>query len=46
MNSLIKKGVSELHIPTQKENINACNFYRKLDFKISRIEVIKHFWKQ
>lgn len=43
---LVEKGVYVLHIPTQKENINACEFYRKLGFDISTTQVIKHFWKQ
>ncbi len=46
MNRLKGKSVSELCIPTQKENINACNFYKKLGFAISSLQVIKHFWKQ
>lgn len=37
-------NVNTLHIPTQFENIPACNFYRKLGYEISEKINVKHFW--
>lgn len=42
---LQKNNVSTLHIPTQQDNLVACNFYNKMGFKINSKQVIKHFWK-
>lgn len=44
-NRLIEKGIFKLSIPTQKDNIEACSFYEKLDYKIEDNIIIKHFWR-
>jgi len=38
-------GVKTLKIPTQLENIPACNFYKKQGYEVNSITNIKHFWK-
>ena len=44
-NFCLENNVKTLHIPTQLENITACNFYTKLGYEISEKIIIKHFWK-
>ena len=39
-------NINELRIPTQKENISACNFYMKLGYSIFEKLVLKHYWKK
>ena len=41
-----ENDVKILQIPTQEENIGACNFYSKMNYKISEKTIIKHFWKK
>ncbi len=43
---LFEKGVSNLEIPTQLSNSQACNFYKKSGYNIHNQRVIKHFWKK
>ena len=43
-NKLISNGVFKLIIPTQLENTNACNFYKKLNYKVHETTAIKHYW--
>lgn len=38
------KGVDEINVVTQKENIIACKFYEKNGFKIKKIQNVYHFW--
>lgn len=45
-NFCIENRVKTLYIPTQLENIPACNFYKKMDYNIDEIVYIKHFWRQ
>ena len=33
-NYCLELNINELRIPTQKENISACNFYKKLDYNV------------
>lgn len=40
-----KNNISELKIPTQKENIQACNFYKKNGYHMLEKITIKHYWK-
>lgn len=42
----IKNGITDLEIPTQKENIQACNFYKRQGYKINDEIIIKHYWKK
>lgn len=44
-NTLYKKGISTLRIPTQLENKEACFFYKKIGYKIIESTPIKHYWK-
>lgn len=41
----IKNGITHLEIPTQKENIQACSFYKKQGYTIKDEIIIKHYWK-
>lgn len=43
-NYCFENNVKTLQIPTQMENIVACNFYRKMGYEISEKIIIKHFW--
>jgi ribosomal protein S18 acetylase RimI-like enzyme len=43
-NQLIDKGISELDVPTQGDNIQACKFYEKCGFQIKETINIYHFW--
>ena len=43
---LFKKGITEILIPTQQANIQACNFYEKQGYKASELTYIKHYWKK
>ena len=38
--------IKELRIPTQEENIQACNFYEKIGYSAREKMVIKHYWKK
>lgn len=42
-NFLNSKKINELHVPTQKENSTACNFYKKNNFNILTTKNIYHF---
>ncbi|ALR31837.1 hypothetical protein ATE47_15540 [Chryseobacterium sp. IHB B 17019] len=44
-NFCIKNGIYQLEIPTQKENIQACAFYKKQGYSIKDEIIIKHYWK-
>lgn len=39
------KGIKELRIPTQEENIGACTFYKKIGYSVMEKTFIKHYWK-
>lgn len=41
----VKNGITHLEIPTQKENIQACSFYKKQGYTIKDELIIKHYWK-
>lgn len=41
----IETGIKTIYIPTQLENIPACNFYKKIGYEISEIVYIKHYWR-
>ena len=43
-NELFRKGVFKLEVPTQEDNTQACNFYKKYGFEIKKTTVIYHFW--
>ena len=43
-NELLSKGITKLEVPTQSNNIQACKFYEKCDFKIKEVTNIYHFW--
>jgi len=45
-NYCLELNINELRIPTQKENISACNFYKKLDYNVFEALIIKHYWKK
>ncbi|AWI25078.1 GNAT family N-acetyltransferase [Flavobacterium pallidum] len=42
--SLWKKNIRKLQIPTQENNLAACNFYKKQGYGISERTFIKHYW--
>ena len=42
-NRLIQSKIKQLNIPTQLENIQACNFYKKNDYHIIESTNIKHY---
>lgn len=44
-NELIKNDIKVLNIPTQKENLEACSFYKKRGYKVKQSIIIKHFWR-
>jgi len=37
--------MDKMLIPTQKENILACNFYKKNGYSVKEETVIKHYWR-
>jgi len=43
-NKLLRNGISTLEVPTQLDNIQACKFYEKCDFRIREIINVYHFW--
>lgn len=42
---LIFKSVNKLLVKTQLQNIEACNFYKKLNFEVKKEIYVSHFWK-
>ena len=44
-NYCIENGMTTMEIPTQKENEQACQFYKKMGYTIKEELIIKHFWK-
>lgn len=44
-NYCLNNNIYELRIPTQQENISACNFYRKNGYEIIDASIIKHAWR-
>ncbi|HEY5591532.1 MAG TPA: GNAT family N-acetyltransferase [Paludibacter sp.] len=44
INAIVSKGIHQIEVPTQMENIDACCFYEKCGFKIKSITNIYHFW--
>lgn len=42
----VSEAIFELQIPTQKENLTACNFYTKHGYTIFEETIIKHYWKK
>jgi len=38
------KGIESLDVVTQNANKNACDFYKKIGFKILNIKKVYHFW--
>lgn len=43
-NELYKKNIKYIEVSTQYINENACNFYKKCNYKISEIKNVYHFW--
>lgn len=39
-----QKKISDLEVATQTDNVDACNFYKKTGFNVSRTENIYHIW--
>ena len=44
-NKLAILNISELRIPTQQENKQACAFYEKMGYKLNDTYLVQHFWK-
>ncbi len=42
----IENGMTTMQIPTQAENIQACQFYQNRGYVIAETLIIKHFWKK
>ena len=45
-NFLFKSNINILSIPTQENNIAACNFYKKQGYNINEKTIVKHYWKK
>ncbi len=45
-NELFQKNIKTLLIPTQENNLAACNFYKKQGYQVHEITFIKHYWKK
>jgi dTDP-4-amino-4,6-dideoxy-D-galactose acyltransferase len=45
-NFCLKNGITHLEIPTQKENIQACSFYKKQGYDVKDEIIIKHYWRK
>ena len=43
-NELFRRGIFRLEVPTQADNIQACNFYKKCGFEIKKTTFVYHFW--
>lgn len=41
-----QKGYTELHVTTQKRNIEACRFYETCGFKKTNVANLYHFWRR
>ena len=41
----IKNNMDKMLIPTQKENVSACNFYKKNGYSVKEETIIKHYWR-
>lgn len=41
----VNNGCTQMEIPTQKQNVQACNFYEKQGYSIQQELIIKHYWK-
>ena len=41
----IKNNMDKMLIPTQKENVSACNFYKKNGYSVKEETLIKHYWR-
>lgn len=44
-NQLLQEGITNLRIPTQLKNKEACNFYQKLGYSPLEKTEIKHYWR-
>ncbi|UAB81236.1 GNAT family N-acetyltransferase [Marixanthomonas sp. SCSIO 43207] len=44
-NDMAILNIQKLRVPTQQDNINACAFYEKLDYKLNDKYLVQHFWK-
>lgn len=44
MLELLKRGINNLEVATQKENLHACRFYEKCGFSVKSITNVYHFW--
>lgn len=40
----LSQGIKTVKVKTQAKNITACRLYEKCDFKISKSELVYHFW--
>ncbi len=45
-NLLFQNNIKTLYIPTQKNNLVACNFYKKQGYIVNEKTIIKHYWKK
>lgn len=39
-----KQSIKKIKVVTQKDNVKACNFYKKQNFTIEKLEYIYHVW--
>ena len=44
-NILLENNIIEVKISTQEINLIACNFYKKLGYKIINTKYLNHYWK-
>ncbi|MDO5614821.1 MAG: GNAT family N-acetyltransferase [Cruoricaptor ignavus] len=45
-NYCLENGIEILEIPTQKENTQACGFYKFCGYRIKEEQIIKHYWRK
>lgn len=45
-NYCIENGIVTMDIPTQEQNVGACNFYQKMGYAVQERIILKHFWKK
>jgi dTDP-4-amino-4,6-dideoxy-D-galactose acyltransferase len=44
INYCLTKGIKQINVATQKQNVAACRFYEKNNFKINNIVNLYHLW--
>ncbi|PQA96353.1 dTDP-4-amino-4,6-dideoxy-D-galactose acyltransferase [Chryseobacterium piscicola] len=45
-NYCLENEIITMDIPTQEQNVGACNFYQKMGYAVKERVILKHFWKK